>query len=773
MNRDASWFGRQGRYQRNKANGGRRSLRRLRPTVLELEGRQLLATITVSTTASSGTGSLAAAVAQAISDNQANTIVFDPTVFTGHQTIQADQGEWIGSKFVQKIIGPAQGVTLNGGGTGLGWTIGAGTKAAFSNLTFSGYGYTAIQVNKATLTMNNCTVSDNDNINFGSGGLDLTLGTVTITNSSFIGNSISGANEGGTGAAFSNDLGTATFENCTFFGNSVNNNQAGGAISNGGTMTLIDCTVTGNSARTGGGIYAGFDSTSNLYDTIVAGNTGGTTSGPSDIGVSGTILVGVPNTVMITGSNNLIGTGGSGGLKNGQNGNIVLKSLANLGLASLGSYGGTTQTMALLPGSPAIAAGSASITGVTTPTTDQRGIARPKNSAPDIGAFQTQGFTIKVTEGSGQSTKVGTAFAQPLEVTVTSPHGDPVQGGIVTFTAPTTGASAMLSSSKATIGTGGLASVSPTADHKGGTYDITASAAGATPVSFALTNLVQPVFTVANEVITYGTNTVSVSGTIAAGTQFPSGNVTITLDGVAHTAVIGTNGAFSTSFTFAKSLSVASSPYTVSYAYHAAEYFLAAQDTSSLTVKPAYLAVTATNESMTYGSAVPTLTFTYTGLVNGDKSATFTGSLVTRATSTTNVGKYAITHGTLAATGNYVIRTIQPATLTINPAPLTITAINQVMPVGGPLPQLLFTITGGHGGGEFSGGLATTATPDSAAGNYPITLGTLKAIGNYTIGTFIPGTLTVGGSETGESGTAGVTGLLTDAAIDGRAHLGV
>ena len=47
--------------------------------------------------------------------------------------------------------------------------------------------------------------------------------------------------------------------------------------------------------------------------------------------------------------------------------------------------------MALLPGSPAIGAGTP-ISGITT---DQRGFARPASN-PDIGAFQTQGSTLVV-----------------------------------------------------------------------------------------------------------------------------------------------------------------------------------------------------------------------------------------------------------------------------------------------------------------------------------------------------------------------------------------
>lgn len=64
----------------------------------------------------------------------------------------------------------------------------------------------------------------------------------------------------------------------------------------------------------------------------------------------------------------------------GKNNNIV--GVANPGLAPLGNYGGPTQTVALLPGSPAIDAG----TSTGAPATDQRGARRV--GAVDIGAFE-------------------------------------------------------------------------------------------------------------------------------------------------------------------------------------------------------------------------------------------------------------------------------------------------------------------------------------------------------------------------------------------------
>lgn len=60
--------------------------------------------------------------------------------------------------------------------------------------------------------------------------------------------------------------------------------------------------------------------------------------------------------------------------------------IANPQLFPLGNNGGSTQTLALLPGSPAMNAGN----NATCPTTDQRGVARPQGGVCDIGAFEAQ-----------------------------------------------------------------------------------------------------------------------------------------------------------------------------------------------------------------------------------------------------------------------------------------------------------------------------------------------------------------------------------------------
>ena len=144
-----------------------------------------------------------------------------------------------------------------------------------------------------------------------------------------------------------------------------------------------------------------------MIDTVVAGNT--EDSGASDIGGSD-----------VSGSDNLIGTGGSGGLANDVDGNIVLTSLIDLALAPLGNNGGLTQTMALLPGSPAIGAGViADYPATTTPvTTDQRG--EPLDSPnPDIGAYQTQGSTLTTLAFSGISDQSITYGASSVTISGT------------------------------------------------------------------------------------------------------------------------------------------------------------------------------------------------------------------------------------------------------------------------------------------------------------------------------------------------------------------
>ncbi|HVV93009.1 MAG TPA: MBG domain-containing protein [Hyphomicrobiales bacterium] len=165
-------------------------------------------------------------------------------------------------------------------------------------------------------------------------------------------------------------------------------------------------------------------------------------------------------------------------------------------------------------------------------------------------------------------------------------------------------------------------------------------------------------------------------------------------------------------------------------------------DASTLAVTARPITITADGQSRTYGNANPALTFAVggDGLVNGD---TLSGGLATTATTTSNVGNYAITQGTLSASANYAV-TYDAGTLAVTARPITITADGQSRTYGNANPALTFAV-GGDGlvnGDALSGSLATTATATSNVGNYAITQGTLAASANYAL-TYDAGTLAV------------------------------
>ena len=238
--------------------------------------------------------------------------------------------------------------------------------------------------------------------------------------------------------------------NCTVSGNSTNGYGGGvssGTFYNGApTLALTDCTISANSAGYGGGLLA--TGTTTLTNTIVAGkNVSTLPNAGNDIYATS-----------LSGTNNLIGAGYAGGLVNGVNGNLVGRE-ANPLLAPLGNYGGPTQTEALLPGSPAINAG----TSTGAPLADQRGLGRV--GAVDIGAFESQGFKFTVVPASSTPQTASTssaAFCSALAVNVTANNPvEPVNGGVVTLVAhpaanavprqPCQGSSAVIASGQAAV----------------------------------------------------------------------------------------------------------------------------------------------------------------------------------------------------------------------------------------------------------------------------------------------------------------------------------
>jgi hypothetical protein len=192
-------------------------------------------------------------------------------------------------------------------------------------------------------------------------------------------------------------------------------------------------------------------------------------------------------------------------------------------------------------------------------------------------------------------------------------------------------------------------------------------------------------------------------------------------------------GAYSFTVT-AQDNSPSPGPYTGAQAY-------------TLTIDQAPLTITAGNASMTYGGTVPSLSVSYTGFVNGDNASSLTTqpTVSTTATPASPAGTYPIT-ASGAVDPNYTI-TYQAGTMTVGKAPLTVTADNQAMPLGGPLPTLTVSYTGFVNGDNASSltpqpTATTTATATSPAGTYPITPHGGSS-SNYTL-SYVNGTLTIG-----------------------------
>ncbi len=365
-----------------------------------------------------------------------------------------------------------------------------------------------------TTALTDCTVSGNSALGNG-GGVGTDYSTTILTGCTVSGNAAMNG-----GGLYTDNNGMITLINGTVSGNSARDNGGGLYTSSSGTSMLTSCTVSGNSAGLfGGGLY-NLDGTVDLGNTIVAKNTAAT-SGPDALGT------------FASQGNNLIGeTDGSSGWVGSDLTGTSAQPLNPL-LSPLGNYGGPTQTIALLPGSPAIDAGNNALipAGITT---DQRGLSRIVDSIVDIGAFESNLFTITVTSGSGQSTGIFTTFPAPLVATVIANNPmEPVAGGLILFAPPQSGASAILSGSPATISADGTVSVTATANGIVGGYMISAGARGiAIPASFSLINQAIPTITTTPNVtaVTLATSSVNLKDTaVLSDGYYETGTITFTL----------------------------------------------------------------------------------------------------------------------------------------------------------------------------------------------------------------------------------------------------
>ncbi|WP_448606380.1 MBG domain-containing protein [Paenimyroides ceti] len=148
-------------------------------------------------------------------------------------------------------------------------------------------------------------------------------------------------------------------------------------------------------------------------------------------------------------------------------------------------------------------------------------------------------------------------------------------------------------------------------------------------------------------------------------------------------------------------------------------------------ITKATLNIVADAKAKVYGTTDPVLTYTVTGLTNGDDQSVITGSL-SRVTGE-NIGTYEVQQGTLATTANYDL-VFTTADFNITKATLNIVADAKAKVYGTTDPALTYTVTGLANNDDQSiitGALLRTAGEN--IGTYEIQQGMLAATANYDI----------------------------------------
>jgi filamentous hemagglutinin family protein len=231
-----------------------------------------------------------------------------------------------------------------------------------------------------------------------------------------------------------------------------------------------------------------------------------------------------------------------------------------------------------------------------------------------------------------------------------------------------------------------------------------------------------------------------------AATDYSLGSLVWTTTGSGTTAPTAASNAGTYAMTYASGLTVSNASYVL----------LGAGAATNWTVGKAPLTVTANNASKTYGDPNPTFSATLSGFKNGQSLLTSgvsgSGAATTNATAATGAGTATITAGVGSLTAaNYDFSNLVNGTLTINKAPLTVTANNASKTYGDANPSLSTTVSGFVNGETLatssvagSGIATTTATTATGAGTATITagLGNLTAA-NYDFSNLVNGSLTI------------------------------
>ncbi len=307
----------------------------------------------------------------------------------------------------------------------------------------------------------------------------------------------------------------------------------------------------------------------------------------------------------------------------------------------------------------------------------------------------------------------GKVTISPAPITITASSDSMIYGGSVPDIIPTVDG-LQNNEGSSVLGTGLRCSTTATSVANVGSYK--SSCSGGSDPNYSITYVAGSVsVTPAQVTVTASSDSMVYGGTVPT--------ITPTVDGLQNgqdATVLGTGLTCSTKATPTSPIgSYKSSCSGGSDANYSIEYFTG---TTSVTAAP--LTITASSASMTYGGTPPTIVAQVAGLQNGETVSVLGPGLActTSAVSSSPVipsGYESTCSG--AADNNYDL-TYVAGTVTVTPAPLSITASSGTMSYG-TTPPTITPIYGGLANGDTAPATppscATTATSSSPTGSYP------------------------------------------------------
>lgn len=377
-----------------------------------------------------------------------------------------------------------------------------------SQLTVSGAGaWQIFNLSSGTLNISGLTLANGKTAGYG-GAVDNTGGTLILSNAALTGNTAA------SGGGAVNSAGTLLVNGSTFSGNTSAN---GSAVSNTGAMNMLYSTVAANSVTTSGGLYNGGSLT--IANSTLAGN-----SGPSP-GIYNLGTLSIANSLLDSGSECV----GSGCPSAAGNGNVV----GATNLASLGSYGGGTMTVLPQPGSTALCQGAAALIP-SGATTDQRGFPNQNiaysgysTASPciDAGAVQTNYTSAQFVGTPPYVTAVNTPGQLPPVIVSITENGQSIGGVPLTLAFAGTGTASGLTAT--TVGGAGANFSSLQVNQPSGaspdTLSVSIPVVGADALSAGPVDLVvnpqsgtTPAFAVSNASATVFASSVNLSASVTS-----------------------------------------------------------------------------------------------------------------------------------------------------------------------------------------------------------------------------------------------------------------